>query len=205
MSTPGTQQTEIVVVRGEQIAQYIPVLAWLRITVFHEFPYLYDGSDEYEREYLKTYLRSDESLFVLAKDRNKVIGASSGMPLKLETEEVKAPFIEKRIDPENVFYFGESVLLKQYRGLGIGKAFFQEREKHALSLGYRTTAFCGVQRPDNHPRKPAGYRNLHSFWEMMGYKAQPDMRTSFSWQDLDEVTSSAKEMMFWLKEHSPAV
>ncbi|AXJ00369.1 hypothetical protein CYPRO_1104 [Cyclonatronum proteinivorum] len=193
-------ETEIA--RGADIAQYIPVLAWLRITVFHEFPYLYDGSDEYEREYLKTYLRSNESLFVLAKDHNKVIGAASGMPLKLETDEVQAPFLAKGINPEEVFYFGESVLLKQYRGLGIGKVFIREREKHALSLGYRFTAFCGVQRPDNHPRKPAGYRNLHSFWEMMGYRMQPDMRTTFSWQDLDENTSSAKEMMFWMKEHS---
>ncbi|MCH8486332.1 MAG: GNAT family N-acetyltransferase [Candidatus Cyclonatronum sp.] len=196
-------EIQIRVVRGEQIAQFIPALAWLRITVFHEFPYLYDGSDEYERAYLKTYLNSDESLFVLATDSNKVVGASSGMPLKLETDEVKAPFIQKGIDPECVFYFGESVLLKQYRGLGIGKKFFEEREKHALTLGYRITAFCGVQRPDDHARKPAGYRNLHSFWEMMGYRMQPDMRTQFSWQDLDENTASEKEMMFWIKEHPP--
>lgn len=201
MSATGKPAIEIKVVRGEEIADYIPVLAWLRITVFHEYPYLYDGSDDYEREYLKTYLRSNESVFVLAKVSNKVVGASSGMPLKLETDEVKAPFLKKGFAPDQVFYFGESVLLKPYRGLGIGKTFFEEREKHALALGYRVTSFCGVQRPADHPRRPAGYRNLHPFWEMMGYRMQPEMRTTFSWQDLDENTSSPKEMMFWTKEH----
>lgn len=201
MGTKEQLSAEISVVHGNAISNYIPALAWLRITVFYEFPYLYDGSDAYEREYLKTYLRSEESIFVLAKDKNKVVGASSGMPLKLETDEVKAPFIAKGINPAEVFYFGESVLLKPYRGLGLGKTFFTEREKHAQALGYPITAFCGVQRPDDHPRKPAGYRTLHSFWEMMGYEMQPDMTTTFSWQDLDENTSSPKKMMFWMKQH----
>jgi len=188
-------------VKGKEINKHLSALAWLRITVFREFPYLYDGSNEYEKEYLKTYTRSEKSIFVLAKDQNRIVGASSGMPLELETEEVKKPFLDNGFNTDDVFYFGESVLLPQYRGMGLGKSFITEREKHALSSGFSITAFCGVVRPDDHPRRPKGYRPLDGFWEKMGYEKQPDMQTSFEWQDLDENRSSEKTMVFWLKKH----
>lgn len=191
----------IKVVKGEAIRPYITDLARLRVQVFRDFPYLYEGSDAYERDYLKTYLRSDESVMVLALHDDRVVGASSGMPLARETEEVKQPFREKGIALEKVFYFGESVLLKPYRGLGLGKRFFAEREKHALEHGYEITSFCAVQRPEDHPLKPAGYRPLDSFWHKQGYEKQPGMRTVFSWQDVGEEKESTKEMVFWVKYH----
>ncbi|MCH8556742.1 MAG: GNAT family N-acetyltransferase [Balneolia bacterium] len=197
-----SRNIDIKTVSGSEIERYIPSLAWLRRTVFHEFPYLYDGSDEYEQAYLRTYTKSEKSIFVLALDGQKVVGAASGMPLSKETNEVKKPFTENAIPVDDVFYFGESVLLSEYRGLGIGKSFILEREKHALSHGFSITAFCGVVRPDDHPRKPEGYRPLNTFWEKMGYEKQPQMTTHFEWQDLDESRPSPKEMMFWLKHHT---
>jgi len=192
---------EIKVIYGEHIKACIPALAALRTTVFREFPYLYEGSDAYERSYLRTYTRSDQSVVVLALDNQKVIGAATGMPLSEETPEVKAPFIQKGLPLDEVFYFGESVLLKSYRGLGIGKTFMREREQHALQKGYSITAFCGVVRPANHPRAPKNYRPLNSFWEKIGYHKQPDMITTFEWKDLDENSPSSKEMVFWIKRH----
>lgn len=188
-------------VAGDDIRAFIPALARLRVHVFRDFPYLYEGSDAYERQYLQTYLRSAESLIVLALYGDEVVGASSGMPLAYETEEVKKPFRDKGIPLEKVFYFGESVLLKPYRGLGLGKRFFTEREHHALKHGYEITSFCAVQRPDNHPLKPAGYRPLDEFWRRQGYAKQPDMRTGFSWRDVGEEKESTKEMVFWVKNH----
>jgi GNAT superfamily N-acetyltransferase len=188
-------------VRGEAIKERIPALAWLRVTVFRDYPYLYDGSDAYEKEYLSTYLRSDETVIVLAMDGERIVGAATGMPLDMETEEVQRPFKTADIDISSVFYFGESVLLKPYRGLGIGKKFITEREKHALSLGYAITAFCGVVRPEDHPRKPDDYRPLDSFWSVMGYEKMPGMITHFEWQDIDDERSTPKEMQFWLKKH----
>jgi len=186
---------------GEEIKKYIPELAWLRISVFREFPYLYDGSEAYEKEYLSTYLRSPLSVFVLALNNESVIGAASGTPLTQETDEVQKPFIDQGIDPKNVFYFGESVLLKQYRGQGIGKMFMQERENHALKHNFPITAFCGVVRPDDHPRRPSDFRPLDTFWMKYGYQKQSKMITEFIWQDLDEETASPKKMMFWMKKH----
>ena len=47
---------------GAAIAPHVPDLARLRIEVFREFPYLYDGAEDYERKYLQTYINSPRSL-----------------------------------------------------------------------------------------------------------------------------------------------
>lgn len=186
---------------GNDVERYIPEVARLRIEIFSEFPYLYDGNMEYEAKYLRTYTASPDSVIVIAFDGDRVIGASTAVPLRHETEEIKRPFIEHAIDPDSVFYLGESVLRRDYRGCGIGVRFFQEREAHAQRVGdFEWAAFCAVQRPENHPRRPADYVPLDEFWNKRGYYKHPELRTTFTWQDLDESSQSPKPMVFWLKQ-----
>ncbi|HBX59122.1 MAG: GNAT family N-acetyltransferase [Methylophaga sp.] len=186
---------------GEALNQFIPELARLRIEVFRDFPYLYDGDPDYEARYLQTYIEAPDSVIVLAFDGDKVVGASTGIPLRYETDEVKAPFIKAGIDVDSVFYCGESVLLSQYRGKGAGVAFFEHREQHAQELGgYEFSCFCGVQRPEDHPRRPSGYKPLDNFWRKRGYEKHPELNTTFSWKELDEEHESPKPMTFWMKK-----
>lgn len=190
---------EIKSLSGIDAAPHFDDLARLRIEVFRAFPYLYDGSLEYERKYLVTYANTDGAVFVLALDDGKVVGMSTGMPMAAETEEVKAPFVKAGYDPNRIFYFGESVLLPGYRGHGIGVRFFEEREAHAKRLGFDRCTFCAVERPADHPRRPADYVPLNAFWEKRGYSHHPELRTSFTWQDLDESVESPKPLSFWMK------
>ncbi len=185
---------------GSDAQPYLEALARLRIEVFREFPYLYDGSLDYESKYLRTYAGVPDSVIVVAFDGSRVIGASTGLPMAAETDDVKRPFIDHGYDIERVFYFGESVLENKYRGKGIGVRFFEEREAHVASLGrFDWTTFCAVQRPDDHPRRPADYQPLDQFWNKRGYRKHPELTTSFSWRDLDESSSSPKPMVFWIK------
>ena len=186
---------------GSAASDYIPELARLRMQVFREFPYLYDGDLAYEETYLQTYARSEDTVIVLALNEGKVIGASTGMPMELETGEVQAPFLKRGYDPGEIFYFGESVLDRAFRGQGLGGRFFQEREAHARRLGrFAYTTFCAVQRPDDHARRPADYRPLDEFWKKRGYEKHPELHTHFSWKDVDEEGENEKRMVFWLKE-----
>ncbi|MFC3606653.1 GNAT family N-acetyltransferase [Stutzerimonas tarimensis] len=195
---------QIELVHGAAIAPYVNALADLRIRVFREFPYLYDGDPQYERRYLSTYADSAESLFVLAIDGDRVIGVSTGLPLADETEAFQRPFVEQGHVADSVFYFGESVLLPTYRGRGLGVRFFEAREGYARRLGrFRWCAFCAVERPGDHPLRPAGYQPLHAFWARRGYHPQPGLRTEFSWKDVDHTEETAKPMSFWLKELAP--
>ena len=79
---------------GPALNQYIDELAQLRMQVFRDFPYLYDGDLAYEARYLKTYIEAPDSVIVLAFDGDKVVGASTGVPLRHEMDEVKQPFLD---------------------------------------------------------------------------------------------------------------
>lgn len=191
----------IVVRQGPEIGPHIDDLARLRIEVFRAFPYLYEGSLDYEQNYLVTYASSPESLFVLAFDGESVVGVSTGMPMDHETEAFRKPFVEGGWDPARIFYFAESVLLPSYRGQGIGVRFFEEREAYARRLGrFDHCCFCAVERPADHPLRPADYVPLNAFWSKRGYVHQPQLRTEFSWRDIGENEESAKPMSFWMKE-----
>jgi GNAT superfamily N-acetyltransferase len=189
----------LITCQGRDIVHYLEALARLRIRVFRDFPYLYDGNLAYEADYLDRYARNPRSLFVLAFDGDTPVGAATGQPLADEVDDFRAPFEASGYRPEAVFYYGESVLLPEYRGQGIGKAFMQAREAHASAEGFEFVAFCAVERPDDHPRKPADYRPLHSFWNAQGYRRTSSLATTFSWKDLDEAYETEKPMVFWLK------
>ncbi len=195
-----TDGLQIERVCGEAIRPYLQAIAALRITVFREFPYLYDGDPAYEARYLQTYVDTPRSLIVLVRDGERIVGASSALPMVDETEAFIRPFIANDYDPARVFYCAESVLLPEYRGKGLGVRFFDEREAHARSLGgFDWITFCAVQRPADHPRRPAGYQPLDAFWTRRGFKKHPELATTYTWQDLDETQETAKPMVFWMK------
>ncbi|WP_136254267.1 GNAT family N-acetyltransferase [Onishia niordana] len=186
--------------QGQSIAPYLEDLARLRIRVFRDFPYLYDGDFTYEAEYLSRYAECPQSLFVLAFDGEALVGAATAMPLSAEMDEFRAPFIESDYPLDSIFYYGESVLLADYRGMGIGKAFMEAREDHALRQGFTTVAFCAVEREANHPLRPADYRPLHEFWQGRGYQRIPSLATTFAWKDIDAAEETHKTLVFWVKE-----
>lgn len=183
---------------GSDIEAVLKELAELRIQTFFEYPYLYSGSSDYEMKYLKRYVSSSKSFFFGLWDQNKLIGATTGLPLIDEDSAFQKPFIDHKINGNNVFYFGESLLKPEYRGQKIGHLFFDEREKYAVqTLKFSITCFCSVLRPDNHPLKPKNYRTHDQFWLKRGYKKQNHLQAQFNWQDRNENHESIKCLEFW--------
>ncbi len=197
------EDIQILVRQGEEAAPFIGDLARLRISVFRAFPYLYEGDPTYEHTYLADYARTPDSVFVLALDGEDVVGVSTGLPMRAENDAFKAPFLNAGQNPDRIFYFGESVLLPHYRGQGIGVRFFEEREAHARRLNaFDICCFCAVERPENHPLRPADHEPLDAFWAHRGYIHHPELRTKFTWRDVGESEQTAKPMSFWLKDIS---
>jgi|SRR6056297_870919 len=186
---------------GPQINPYLKQIGELRIQVFREFPYLYDGSEEYEQEYLQKYIDSDESIAALIFDDDRLVGASTGIPLQDEGDDFKKPFIEQNHDLEDIFYCGESILLPDYRGLGFYKYFFSEREHHARTLdSFDLITFCAVVRENDHPLQPENYAPLDPIWNRYGYQNRPHLKAQFPWKDVNQEMKTNKEMVFWTKE-----
>lgn len=187
--------------QGNEILDFAADFAKLRITVFREFPYLYDGSLDYELEYIQTYAKSEKAMVFAVYDGDQMVGATTCVPLSEETPNVQQPFINAGLEVDKIFYFGESLLVKSYRGLGLGHRFFDERETFARSFeNYELTAFCAVDRPMNHPLKPDDYHSNDGFWTKRNYKKQAHLSCLMRWQDLTETKESDKSLTFWTKE-----
>ncbi|MCE7073237.1 GNAT family N-acetyltransferase [Dyadobacter sp. CY327] len=195
-----TEQLTFASYKGVEIASAVEALGALRIAVFHDYPYLYEGALDYEKDYLQIYVQSERAFLFAVFDKGKMVGATTCIPLTDEAAEVRKPFEDGGFDISTIFYFGESILLPEYRGLGLGHRFFDEREAHARSFGhYNLCCFCSVDRGENHPAKPADYRPNDAFWIKRGYVKEPALQSTMEWPDIGETASSPKQMIFWIK------
>lgn len=181
---------------GSNVQAHLSALAQLRIPVFRDWPYLYAGDVAYEADYLQVYARSVRSIVVLAHADDQLVGASTGLPLKDEDDAFYVSFEAAGRDPGMVFYFGESVLLPEYRGLGIGHRFFDLREQHAARLGFASCSFAAVRRSPSDPRRPRQERNLQPFWRSRGY-APNGLSMQLGWRELGESEETSNTLDFW--------
>jgi len=172
-------------------------LARLRIAVFREWPYLYDGSLDYERRYLAHFLDEPGAALVVARADGRIVGAATASPMSGQAAAFRAPFEARGDDVARLCYFGESVLLPGYRGHGIGHAFFDRREAAARAQGAVASCFCGIIRPADHPLRPADARDLAPFWRKRGYAPADGVTARYDWKDIDQPMETSHPMQFW--------
>lgn len=187
---------DVKIYQSGEIGKYIPQIAALRIKVFHEYPYLYEGDIFYEEKYLQRYANAKNSFLALAFDGERIIGASTANDMRDEMEEIQKPFKENNYDVNDFYYFAESVLLPEYRGQGIGKIFMQKRAEFAVSLGRKYAAFCSVIRE---AKPPKSYNSPELLWQKMGFTKHPELVSHFSWKDIGDDIETKKPLVYWLK------
>lgn len=190
---------DVQVLTGAALDAALGDVAALRIAVFRDFPYLYDGDEAYERRYLATYRDAPGAILVGAFDGPKLVGASTGTPLAHHDPAFAAPVAQAGYDVGRVFYCAESVLLAPYRGQGVGHRFFDLREAHARDLGLEFSAFCRVIRPADHPARPNGFRPLDAFWTKRGYAPIPGAQAHFDWKEVGGTGEVSHDMQFWIR------
>lgn len=184
---------------GDQLLAALDDVARLRIRVFRDWPYLYDGNLDYERRYLAAYRESPGAVLVGAFDGDTLVGASTGTPMEDHAAEFGAALAGTGVPLGDIFYCAESVLLPAYRGRGLGHRFFDLREAHARAMGRTHVAFCSVARPADHPARPADYRPLDAFWEGRGYRPVPGAVAHYAWKDIGDTAETRKPLRFWMR------
>lgn len=187
----------IAALSGQDLLDHIPDLAALRIAVFSDFPYLYDGSAEYEARYLRSFSKSERAVIIGAFASKKLVGAATAAPLRDHVGDVAEAFAKSDYSVDDTYYFAESVLLPENRGQGIGHHFFDEREAVAQRFGFTGCCFCAVIRPEDHPARPTKYSPLDAFWRGRGYAPLHGVVGKLSWTDLGMAQETEKPMQFW--------
>lgn len=188
------------ILTGATLTDALDDVARLRIAVFRDWPYLYDGTVEYERSYLQSYEQSNRAIVIAVYDGDWMVGASTGAPLSEHADDFFQAFAGTTISIDQTFYCGESVLLPRYRGRGIGNKFFDLREEYARGMGYERICFASVVRAPDHPLRPSAYEPLDPFWKKRGYERLPGVVAHFGWKDVDQDVSTEKPLQFWSRD-----
>lgn len=187
---------------GTAIAGVLDELATLRLHIFQEYPYLYEGRREDELTYLETYAKAPDACVILACDGSAVIGGATGMPLVHEDTQIRGAFAGTPLSLDEMYYVGELLFRPAYRNCGLGRKLLARLEIHIRSLGgYRTLTCAMVERSDDHPLRPCDYLPITRFLARTGFVRLPGVTTHFTWRETDGVKRD-HSMQFWIKELS---
>jgi hypothetical protein len=190
---------EIKSLDGESAREFFNEIAQIRIDLFREFPYLYDGSIEYEREYLETYFKSKNSKIILGLDKGKIVAFSSSISLNEEIEEIKAPFLNRNLDISQYHYIGEVMIKNEYRNLSLPLEFERIHKEFATQKGHSKLVFMTVRRELNDISRPYKYKDPEKLWRYIGYKILDNMNIEMSWKRIDTGKDENNVLDIWQK------
>lgn len=185
---------------GTAIADVLDDLATLRLEIFQEYPYLYEGRREDELNYLGTYAKTPDACVITACDGSTVVGAATGMPLSHEDAQLRDAFAGITLPLDEVYYVGELLFRPVYRNSGLGRKMLDHMENHIRSLdSYRTLTCATVERSGESPSRPPDYIPIRRFLTRTGFIQLPGVTAHFMWREIDGVKRD-HTMQFWSKE-----
>lgn len=187
------------IIRGSEIERHVDHLERFRIEIFREYPYLYDGSMEYERTYLGRYSRNPESYLLLLQDAHGIMGACTGIPLNGEDNEFQNAFVGENKD--EIYYIGEIMLRADSRGKKLGSRLLSTALGLIDSERYKKVSLCTVDRGLHHPQRPGNYCSPDHLWTKFGFEKSMNLLAYFAWKDIGQDIETQKPMNIWLRNH----
>jgi ribosomal protein S18 acetylase RimI-like enzyme len=171
---------------GEGIVAAIDVLMEFRLRYFQEFPYLYVGTEDGERQHLDGYIANPTTRLHIARDRDandKIVGVAIGTLLSTETEILRQIGVALQyhgIVPEQFYYFGEMIFEPEYRNRGIGRQMLEKLKTAGRKQGADRFGFLAVARELNDVRRPAEHVDSEVIFRKFGFE-ETDIFVTFEW------------------------
>lgn len=198
-------QLPITIIEGiDSINTLIPFIATQRITMFKQYPYLYQGTSDGEYEYLSWFAQLPTSTVAVAYDGEIPIGFLTGSALidfESHFHGSADLFRNAGLDSESYYYFGEVIVLPAYRDNSICRHLFAALEQHARDHGFSAVCFTCEQH-EQHPLKPANYKELGPLFTKLGY-SKTGLTILFDWDTIQPDGSIAKmfhPLTYWMKD-----
>lgn len=171
---------------------YLEALAHMRIQVFAEYPYLYEGNLAYEKDYLERYARCPEAILAALLDEQGIAqGFCTGIPLCHEEDELRNPIPKPW---EHCFYIGEILLAPEIRGQGWGKQMMTKILSLSEERGFSKHYLYTVVEPLEH--RPSHYQSPAFLWESLHFH-KTNLRTQFEWKRWDQNQTAFHLMDLW--------
>lgn len=193
------------ILTGKDVQKYIVLLSRLRIDNFKEYPYLYEGSMEYEKQCMQGYMSCPHCAFAIAKVDGKIAGALTGIPLVSDSSignDAEKIFKLNNLSPSEYYYYGEIFVLKKFRNLAVAASLFAAQNSKVKGLGYKYAVMLTVVREENHPLKPKKYRSPDQLWTRAGF-SRMDLVLNCRWPTI-QPDGSVKDinnfLEFWAKK-----
>lgn len=195
------ESIQIVEFSDEKTSQFVLTnISRLRIEIFSEYPYLYDGDEESEREYLEKFYEMKDSLAIGAFDKENSIGGATAYPLVYESENLTQSFLDHGRALKDYFCIGEILLKKEYRNQGLGSRMCSKIEAFARNKGFPNICFFEIDRGPEDPKRPLDYQKLDPYWERQGYRKHTELVGFIPYKELGDSFESPKKMIFWIKK-----
>ncbi len=205
VSSENKEDYIIKILTQEEIKPLIPFVAQARITVFRDYPYLYEGNVDDEMNDLDKYAQHSHSALAIAYHQDVPVGFLCGSDFIHYSPMFENPIIdifkEEGLEPEKHYYFADIILLAEHRRKGLSPKLFATLESYAQSKGYKSTCFV-TEYHHNHPLKPKNHRSLVPLWNNLGYNKSPILAYA-SWpthQADGTVKTQQHPLIFWFKK-----
>lgn len=183
--------------QGKDISPHVKAITDLCLIIYKEKPYLYEGTEEEYRPFIEYYADSETNRACLLFDESKPVGVAIGMPLHAMRDKYREPFLSMRPEenPDELFYLGELLLLKDYRGNNLGKQMYLECERLATQEGFKKICFCKIDEPESD-------QSLDGFWKKLGFEKCEEGTFVVYWKNVGESDESPHQMRYWIKSLS---
>lgn len=193
------KEIKIQLFKGSEILPYLAYIAKFRSTIFREYPYLYESKAKFEEEYVRNYAKSKNSLFIIAKDQDRVIGCLTSTAAIDVLHEVWAEAL-RAIPVDSLFYLGDLLILKEYRNQRLGTKMYDLFEKTVREgKKYSQITFHEIVRPKDDPKRPKQYHSLDPFWEKRGYVKHPELISHVPYREIGDSAETPHIMVYWIK------
>ena len=201
---PGSSTTptppEMKTLLGQEILSHIREISDITMNVFKEYPYLYEGTEQEQWEYVdKRYCKQPNSVVCMASREGRLVGVVMGVPMNQAPLKYQTPFLNQGIDLSKLFYIGEMTILQGHRQTGVRQKLCEELKSHILKKGfYECITFCEIVRPHDDPKRPKNYHDHDRAWESLGFVKDNTRKTVSAWNENGGTQEIDHTMVYWL-------
>lgn len=193
----------------EEKLRLLNYFAALRIVFFRDYPYLYSGDFNYEKDYLNYYIADQSAVFLTASLNSNIIGFCSGasfLSMGNAFGNVLEKFSAKGYLPKDLYYLGEIIVKDNFANRILSKQLFKRMLSYSLELNFKGITFCNTLEPNfkSYSQNKYKFEKFANIFNKIGI-IDPHITTTVTYNTVDSINHESEKkhtMKFWTGTYS---